>query len=127
MAIEKVVLTQDGRQKLVEELEYLQAVERMKVQEEIQIAKGFGDLSENAEYSAAREHQARVEGRILELQQMLHERGELHIEGSLGFREYDADGLRAAVAQVHGHLVFPVSHSLCSVQNKTYGFLAHVL
>lgn len=71
MAIEKVVLTQDGKQKLVEELEYLQAVERMKVQEEIQIAKGFGDLSENAEYSAAREHQARVEGRIQELQQML--------------------------------------------------------
>ena len=63
----------------------------------------------------------------LELQQMLHERGELHIEGSLGFRKHDTDGLRAAVAQVHGHLVFPVSHSLCSVQNKTYGFLAHVL
>ena len=71
MAIEKVVLTRDGRQKLVEELEFLQAVERPKVQEEIQIAKGFGDLSENAEYSAAREHQARVEGRIQELQQKL--------------------------------------------------------
>lgn len=71
MAIEKVVLTRDGRQKLVEELELLQTVERPKVQEEIQIAKGFGDLSENAEYSAAREHQARIEGRIQELQQML--------------------------------------------------------
>ncbi len=71
MAIEKVVLTRDGMQKLVEELELLQTVERPKVQEEIQIAKGFGDLSENAEYSAAREHQARIEGRIQELQQML--------------------------------------------------------
>ena len=71
MAIEKVVLTRECRQKLVEELEFLQAVERPKVQEEIQIAKGFGDLSENAEYSAAREHQARIEGRIQELQQML--------------------------------------------------------
>lgn len=71
MANEKVVLTRDGEQKLLEELEYLQTVERPKVQEEIQIAKGFGDLSENAEYSAAREHQARVEGRILEIQQKL--------------------------------------------------------
>lgn len=71
MANEKVVLTREGKQKLVDELEYLQSVERMKVQEEIQIAKGFGDLSENAEYSAARERQARVEGRILELQQKL--------------------------------------------------------
>ena len=71
MANEKVVLTRDGEQKLLEELENLQTVERPKVQEEIQIAKGFGDLSENAEYSAAREHQARIEGRILEIQQML--------------------------------------------------------
>ena len=71
MANEKVVLTRDGEQKLIEELENLQTVERPKVQEEIQIAKGFGDLSENAEYSAAREHQARIEGRILEIQQML--------------------------------------------------------
>lgn len=71
MANEKVVLTRDGEQKLLEELEYLQTIERPKVQEEIQIAKGFGDLSENAEYSAAREHQARVEGRILEIQQKL--------------------------------------------------------
>ena len=71
MANEKVVLTRESKQKLVEELEFLQSVERPKVQEEIQIAKGFGDLSENAEYSAARERQARVEGRILELQQKL--------------------------------------------------------
>lgn len=71
MANEKVVLTRDGEQKLMEELENLQTIERPKVQEEIQIAKGFGDLSENAEYSAAREHQARIEGRILEIQQML--------------------------------------------------------
>ncbi len=68
---EKIFLTRDGKQKLMDELEQLQTVERPNVQKEIEIAKGFGDLSENAEYSAAREHQARVEGRILELQQML--------------------------------------------------------
>ena len=68
MAENKIFLTQEGYDKLRKELEYLQSVERKKVQEEIQIAKGFGDLSENAEYSAAREHQARVEGMIQEIQ-----------------------------------------------------------
>jgi len=68
MADNKIFLTQEGYDKLRKELEYLQSVERKKVQEEIQIAKGFGDLSENAEYSAARERQARVEGQIQEIQ-----------------------------------------------------------
>lgn len=68
MAENKIFLTQEGYDKLRKELEYLQSVERKNVQEEIQIAKGFGDLSENAEYTAAREHQARVEGQIQELQ-----------------------------------------------------------
>ena len=67
----KIFLTQEGYDKLRKELEYLQSEERKKVQEEIRIAKGFGDLSENAEYSAAREHQARVEGQIQELQYKL--------------------------------------------------------
>ena len=71
MAENKIFLTQEGYDKLRKELEYLQSVERKKVQEEIQIAKGFGDLSENAEYSAAREHQARVEGMIQEIQMKL--------------------------------------------------------
>ena len=64
---EKIVLTRDGQQKLMDELVQLETVERPNVKKEIEIAKGFGDLSENAEYSAAREHQARVEGRIQEL------------------------------------------------------------
>lgn len=68
---EKIVLTRDGQQKLMDELVQLETVERPNVKKEIEIAKGFGDLSENAEYSAAREHQARVEGRIQELKQML--------------------------------------------------------
>lgn len=67
----KIFLTQEGYDKLRKELEQLQSEERKKVQEEIRIAKGFGDLSENAEYSAAREHQARVEGQIQELQYKL--------------------------------------------------------
>ena len=49
------VLTKEGLQKLQEELDDLQVNQRAEVVREIEIAKGFGDLSENAEYSAARE------------------------------------------------------------------------
>ena len=65
------VLTKEGLRKLQEELDDLQTNQRAEVVQEIEIAKGFGDLSENAEYSAAREKQSRIEGRILELQEMI--------------------------------------------------------
>ena len=65
------VLTKEGLRKLEEELEDLKTNQRAEVVQEIEIAKGFGDLSENAEYSAAREKQSRIEGRILELQEMI--------------------------------------------------------
>ncbi|MBO4885986.1 MAG: transcription elongation factor GreA [Clostridia bacterium] len=65
------VLTKEGLQKLQEELDDLQVNQRAEVVREIETAKGFGDLSENAEYSAARERQSRIEGRIQELQEMI--------------------------------------------------------
>ena len=65
------VLTKEGLQKLQEELDDLMVNQRAEVVREIEVAKGFGDLSENAEYSAAREKQSRIEGRILELQEMI--------------------------------------------------------
>ncbi len=65
------VLTKEGLRKLQEELDDLQTNQRAEVVQEIETAKGFGDLSENAEYSAAREKQSRIEGRILELQEMI--------------------------------------------------------
>ena len=51
------VVTKEGLQKLQDELDDLQVNQRAEVVREIEIAKGFGDLSENAEYSAAREKQ----------------------------------------------------------------------
>ena len=65
------VLTKEGLRKLQEELDDLQTNQRAEVVQEIEVAKGFGDLSENAEYSAAREKQSRIEGRILELLDMI--------------------------------------------------------
>ncbi len=66
-----VVLTRDGARKLEEELEDLKTNKRIEVQEEIKVARAFGDLSENAEYSAAKEQQARIEGRIKEIEEKL--------------------------------------------------------
>ena len=70
---EKIVLTRDSQQKLMEELRWMETVELSKVREEIGSAKELGDLSENAEYDAACEHQARVQERIRALKQVLEQ------------------------------------------------------
>ncbi len=71
MAEKKVVLTYDGLKKLEEELENLKTVKRKEVAEKIKEARGQGDLSENAEYDAAKEEQAEIEARIVVLEKML--------------------------------------------------------
>lgn len=67
----KVILTREGYEKLEKELDYYISVRRNEISEQIAIARGFGDLSENAEYTAAREAQSRMEGEILDLQDKL--------------------------------------------------------
>ncbi|MCH6266458.1 MULTISPECIES: transcription elongation factor GreA [Neobacillus] len=72
MAAEKVFpMTQAGKEKLEQELEYLKTVKRKEVVERIKIARSFGDLSENSEYDSAKEEQAFVEGRITTLENMI--------------------------------------------------------
>lgn len=71
MAEKKVVLTYDGLKKMEEELENLKTVRRKEVAEKIKEARGQGDLSENAEYDAAKEEQAEIEARIVVLEKML--------------------------------------------------------
>lgn len=68
---EKVFVTQAGYEELKEELRKLVHEERNIVIQELQEARAQGDLSENADYDAARDHQARVEARIGELEAML--------------------------------------------------------
>lgn len=64
-------MTREGYQRLKEELERLLKVERPKNIKEIEEARAHGDLSENAEYHAAKERQSFIEGRIRELQAKL--------------------------------------------------------
>ncbi|MBL3646345.1 transcription elongation factor GreA [Bacillus vallismortis] len=72
MAQEKVFpMTEEGKQKLEQELEYLKTVKRKEVVERIKIARSFGDLSENSEYDSAKEEQAFVEGRVTTLENMI--------------------------------------------------------
>src|SRR3954471_7176156 len=66
----RIPMTAGGKKKLEEELKQLKTIERPKVITEISTARDHGDLSENAEYHAAKEKQSHIEGRI----QMLEDR-----------------------------------------------------
>ena len=72
MPEEPVLLTQEGYDKLVQEHEYLITVRRPEVSEHLKEAKSYGDLSENAEYDAAKNEQVEVEERIAKLEAMIH-------------------------------------------------------
>lgn len=67
----KIPFTPEGLEKIKKELEHLIKVERRKTIQAIEEARAHGDLSENAEYEAAKERQAYIEGRIQELQGIL--------------------------------------------------------
>lgn len=72
MAQEKVLVTQEGLNELIKEQQHLIHVVRKEVIEDLQAARAQGDLSENADYDAARDRQARIESRIRELEIMLN-------------------------------------------------------
>lgn len=64
-------MTQEGMQKLEEELHLLKTEKRQEVVERIKVARDFGDLSENSEYDSAKEEQAFVETRIAQVEKMI--------------------------------------------------------
>ena len=69
----RVVLTPEGKRKLEEELAELKGVKRKEIADEIRTARGFGDLSENAEYDEAKNAQARMETRVRQIEEMLRD------------------------------------------------------
>lgn len=71
--MKEVYITQEGLKELKDKLDYLLSVKRKEVAEKIKIAREFGDLSENAEYDAAKEEQSFVESEIKEIEdKILH-------------------------------------------------------
>ena len=67
----QVLLSDEGLRKLEAELEELKTVKRKEIADKIEVARSFGDLSENSEYDEAKNDQAIVEARIAELEAML--------------------------------------------------------
>ena len=68
---EEFIMTQKGYDEAAERLKYLQTQKKKEITERIKVARGFGDLSENAEYDAAKNEEALNESEIRELENML--------------------------------------------------------
>lgn len=71
MGEKEILMTQEGYEKIENELDYLKTEKRTEIAERIKIALGFGDLSENSEYDEAKTAQAENEDKIVELEQKL--------------------------------------------------------
>ncbi|RUM43374.1 MAG: transcription elongation factor GreA [Desulfocapsa sp.] len=69
--VQRIPMSEKGHQLLKEELDQLERVERHEIVKAIEVARAHGDLSENAEYHAAKERQGMIEGRIMELKDKL--------------------------------------------------------
>ncbi|HEV3156726.1 MAG TPA: transcription elongation factor GreA [Candidatus Baltobacteraceae bacterium] len=99
----ETLLTQEGLQKLEQELDDLKNVHRREVNERIRQAKEFGDISENAEYEDAKQEQAFVEGRILKVEAMIRNArvidetdivvDEVHLGASVKIKEIESGKL----------------------------------
>jgi len=69
--MEKTILTREGYDKLMEELQYLKGKKRIEVAEQLNVARSHGDLRENAEYDAAKEAKKHLETQIAKLEMKL--------------------------------------------------------
>ena len=71
MALGEIYLTPEGHDKLIEELDYLEKTKRREISKALEYARSLGDISENAEYDAAKNEQAHCEKKIAELKDKL--------------------------------------------------------
>ncbi len=120
----RVLLTTDGAEKLREELKRLKSVERPRVIEAIAEARAHGDLSENAEFDAAKDQQGFIEGRISELENQLSraeviDPASLNAGGKVVFGAwvdlYDVNGEAEVSYQIVGELEANLDNSQISV------------
>ncbi len=68
---EAILLTEEGYKKLEDELTYLKGTKKMEIAERIKVAREFGDISENSEYDEAKNEQAQLEAKIIEMENTL--------------------------------------------------------
>ncbi len=120
------MLTAKGAERLQAELKNLKSVERPKIIEAIAEARAHGDLSENAEYHAAREQQSFIEGRIKELEGSLGvaeviDPAKLNISGKVVFgtlvKLYDVDTDKEVSYQVVGDLEADIDQGKISISS----------
>lgn len=116
------VLTKKGKQDLEAQLEYLKTVKRAEISEQIKVARSFGDLSENAEYTEARNEQSRIEGKIQSLESTLRmativDDDEVNLEKvSIGtkVRLLDQEFEEEEIYQIFGSMEADVSNNIIS-------------
>ena len=121
--MEKIPLTQQGFDKLDEELKRLKSKERPAVIRAIAEAREHGDLSENAEYHAARESQSHIEGRIKDLEAIISRANVIDpktLSGSIKFgatvRLIDEDTEDEKVFQIVGEPEANIEQNLLNMQ-----------
>lgn len=123
---ERVLLTKRGEIKLRAELKQLKSVDRPNVIAAISEARSHGDLSENAEYDAAKDQQGFIEGRIAELDSQLSiaeviDPSKLGIKGKVVFgstlKLYDVDSEKEVVYQLVGDLESDINLGQVSVSS----------
>ena len=124
--MDRVLITAKGAEQLSAELKNLKSVERPKVIEEIAVARAHGDLSENAEYDAAKESQGFIEGRIKELEANLSvaeviDPSKLNVSGKVVFGTlvtlYDVDAGKEVQYQVVGDLEADINKGKISISS----------
>lgn len=124
--MDRVLLTKKGAEQLQAELKNLKSVERPKVIQAISEARAHGDLSENAEYHAAKEQQSFIEGRIKELEGNLGvaeviDISKLNVSGKVVFgalvKLYDEDADKEVSYQIVGDLEADITHGKISLSS----------
>ena len=101
MAEKAYYVTEEGREALEKELDYLKVVRRKEVAEKIKVALSFGDLSENSEYDEAKNEQGKLYSRIAELEEILQH--VVIVDESNAPTNVVTIGCRVVVADASGH------------------------
>lgn len=124
--MDRVLITKVGAERLQAELKTLKSVERPKIIEAIAEARAHGDLSENAEYHAAKEQQSFIEGRIKELEGNLGvaeiiDTAKLNVKDKVVFgahvKLYDEQADSEVSYQIVGDLEADISHGRISLSS----------